>query len=152
SDAALNNSQHLLNAAGQAAIPVPYKDTGFAFQKDLAGYIQNQQHGFRGDGMGPIIDPDNRPNKIFQAEMTKPLGQRYVPHLLSKEKAEFINAAMNIIPSGKTRPEAQRPTFSENAQWLSRVNQGYIGQEGAINRLRDELDRKLPQVGMRNKK
>jgi hypothetical protein len=151
SDQALSNSTHLLNAANESGLPVPYQDTGFNYQRDLAGYIQNQQHGFRGDGMGPIIDPDNRPNKIFQAEMAKPPGEQYIPHLLSKEKAEFINAAMNIVPSGTTKPESKRPTFSENAQWLSRVNQGYIGQEGAVNRLREELDRRMPHVGMRNK-
>jgi hypothetical protein len=152
SDSALNNSVHTLNAAAQVGIPVPYQDTGFNYQKDLAGYIQNQQHGYRGDGSGPIIDANNVPNKIWLAEQNKPAGQRYIPHLLSPDKAEFINTAMNIVPSGRTKAPTLPPSFSENAQWLSRVNQGYIGQEGSVNKLREELDRRMPPVGMRNKK
>jgi hypothetical protein len=152
SDSAFNNANHAINDARIAELPVPYKDTGFEFQRDLAGYIQNQQHGIRGDGMGPILTGEGRPNDVFMTDQAKPAGERYVPHLLSPEKAMFVNMAMNIVPPTTVKPPTERPGFGEHAQWLARVNQGYLGQEQAENKLRSEYDRKMPHVGIRNKK
>jgi hypothetical protein len=148
-DAAMNNAEHTLSAAQSAGVPIPYRNTGFDLQRDLGGYIQNQIHGYRGDGSGPIVDAQGQPNHLYQSEIQKPPGQQYVPHLLDRPRAEFINTAMNILPSTKPVPTTQ---FAQKAQDLSRVNQAFIGQEQGANSLRETLDRKLPEVAVRNKK
>src|SRR5260221_10415825 len=97
-DQVMNNANHIFNGAQQAKIPVPYSGMNdFNFQKDLAGYLQNQAHGLRGDGSGPSLDETGQPNRLYQTDQAKP--NPYIAHQLQKPNAQFISAALNIIPS-----------------------------------------------------
>jgi hypothetical protein len=149
SDAALNNTEHVINAAQMAGIPIPYQSSGdFNFQRDLAGSIQNGVHGYRSDGQGPVIDPSGQPNQMWQAEQAKPSGARYIPHLLNRNQAEFTNTALNILPRA---PQVGGTQFQQTAQQMAQAHGAYTGQLEGENSWRARLDAKLPTVGMRNR-
>jgi len=151
SDKALNNSEHIFNAAKQTGTKIAYQGRNDPnYLPAFVHYIQNQAHGYRGDGSGPDVDESGQPNQIWLKDQQRP-GPQYVPHLLSRPQAEFIHASLNIVPGKKVGSESGAPSFAEHAKWLQRINRAYAGHDPGMNALLDELDRKMPQVPQRRK-
>lgn len=150
SDAVMNNAQHLMNGAGQAKIPVPYNNPkDFNFQRDLMGFLENQVHGFKGDG-SPMLDENGNPHPLHVANAKS--QNPYIPNLLQRPQAEFLHAMLNIRPPKNPKGPLQPPGFGERASWQRRINEGYTGQPAGYNGLLNQLDQKLPEVGIRGKK
>jgi hypothetical protein len=150
SQSVINNAGHLISGAKLADIKIPYQSTQDPkLSQDISGYLENQAHGYRGDGSSPALDETGQPNRLWQTEQTKPV--KYVPHLLNKHEAHFVHAALNIVPGKKKSEPGKAPSFGERAEWLRRTMEGFEGDKIGPNPLREELDRKLPKVGRRSK-
>jgi hypothetical protein len=153
SQSVLNNADHIAQGAKSAKVPVPYSGSQDPnFQRDLSGFLQNQAHGYSGDGMGPAIDETGEPNRLWQSEQLKPKGNQYIPHVLQPEHAQFVHTALNIVPGKKENTKSKYPSFGERARWLRRTSQVHTGKETPANALREQLDQVLPKEGIRNKK
>jgi hypothetical protein len=149
-DAVMNNGAHLLGGAQTAKVPVPYHSMQDPnLHKDVMGFLENQAHGFMGDGT-PMVDENGQPHPLHVANQQSP--NPYIPHLMQRPQAEFVHAMLNIRQPKNPKPPTKPPGFGERAAWQRRVNQGYAGQPAGFNNLLRQLDAHLPQVGMRNKK
>jgi len=145
-----NNARHLFSGARAAGIKLPYEqlqDPNLA--ADVAGYLENQSHGFRGDG-SQMVDENGQPHPLWLAN--KKTATPYVPRMLARPNAEFVHAMLNVREPKREKPADKPPGFKERARWQRRVNEGFFGQKAGTNRLLAELDRKLTQVGIRGKK
>jgi len=143
-DEVLNNAEHLWEAAKASGTKVAYQPDDPHFAADFVHYIQNQRHGYRGDGSGPVLDESGKPNRLWEKDQQSP--QPYVPHILTKEQAEFIHACLNVSEGKKKVTESGAPSFAQHAEWLRRINAAYAGQQANENRLMAELSRKMPDV------
>jgi hypothetical protein len=149
-DAVMNNGAHLLAAAQQAKLPVPYNSIQDPnLHKDVMGFLENQAHGFMGDGT-PMVDENGQPHPLHVANQQS--ANPYVPRLMQRPQAEFVHGMLNIRQPKNPKPPTKPPGFGERAAWQRRVNQGYTGQPAGFNNFLRKLDTQLPNVGMRNKK
>lgn len=142
-DKLLQNFQHIRTAL-DVTHPA-YNMLPGDFAHEVSNYIENHRAGYRGDGTAPLAGTDEVPVKVDPTYQPKLLGQttageaaQGMPSMRqqvekSKKIGEVINASMHNLTAQGKGPKA------EHAQGLAKANQGYLGEGGETNPLRERL-------------
>ena len=122
-DKLISNVALISKAAVKAGLPAAFDP------KDLQAAIENQAHGYKGDGSGPFI-----------SDVTTKPDPNYRPTPIPPERYQVINMAMHEPGATKlaSRNAGARGKAAE-AQQLARANAAPVTESGDPNPLRDAL-------------
>ena len=123
-DKLMSNATLIAKAAVKAGLPAAFDPA------DLKTAIENQAHGYKGDGSGPFI-----------SDVTPAPDPTFTPTKIAPEKYQVINMAMHEPGALKTGSRvASAKAKAQEAQTLATANKAPISN-GDPNPLREALSR-----------
>jgi hypothetical protein len=124
-----NNFHHINAKLAEMGRSTPYPELGPKFSNDLEGYLSNLLAGHSGTGNGYVVGTSEYPSEP---------DRNHVPYKLTRNEADFLNAAINNTAAFAKHPDAQ------NLRELARANGTLITPAGETNRLRHDIEQHEP--------